>query len=84
MILWHLFERPRRYTDLARAIPAVTQRALTQALRELAHDGVVRREGERWAVTALGHELRPALAAMMAWGEAHRGWIDAHRAGAAD
>jgi DNA-binding HxlR family transcriptional regulator len=84
MILWHLFARPRRYTDLARAIPAVSQRALTQALRELEADGVVRRDGPHWTVTALGADLRPALAAMMEWGEAQRDWIDARAARAAE
>ncbi len=84
MILWHLFARARRYSDLARAIPSVSQRALTQALRELEADGVVRRDGPNWTVTALGAGLRPALAAMMEWGEAHRAQADAPSARAAE
>ncbi|MCA3267470.1 MAG: winged helix-turn-helix transcriptional regulator [Tagaea sp.] len=74
MILWHLFDAPKRYSDVARLIPAVSQRALTQALRELESDGVIHRDGTRWTVSALGKRLRPTLGAMMEWGETHRLW----------
>src|SRR6478752_897378 len=45
LILFQLFGgRVRRFSDLERAIPAVTQKMLAQQLRQLEHDGLVRRK----------------------------------------
>ncbi|MDD3446505.1 MAG: helix-turn-helix domain-containing protein, partial [Zavarzinia sp.] len=44
VILFHLFGgRILRFSDLERAIPAVSQKMLIQQLRQLEHDGIVRR-----------------------------------------
>jgi len=70
MILWRLREGPWRYRDLADALrPQVTERALTQALRELAENGVVARDVNGWSLTPSGDALLPALNAMFVWGE---------------
>lgn len=71
-ILWCLFVEPQRYTALEAALPRVPQRALSQALNELAADGLVIRREEAWALTPLGEAIRPTLAAMHAWGSMHR------------
>jgi len=72
MILWRLFVEPKRYSVLESLIPGVSQRALSQALSELAEDGVIARQDDRWALTGLGEAMRPALAAMFAWGSLHQ------------
>lgn len=71
MILWQLLEAPQRYSALEAAIGGVPQRALTQALRELADDGVIMRRTDGWALTPLGEAMRPALLAMFDWGTRH-------------
>lgn len=72
MILWRLFVEPQRYSALERQIPALGQRALSQALAELSDDGVVMRLDDCWALTPLGEAMRPALSAMFAWGSLHQ------------
>ncbi|MBK8431531.1 MAG: helix-turn-helix transcriptional regulator [Chloroflexi bacterium] len=44
IILWILFKEKRRFSQLKRFIPQITQKMLTQQLRELERDGVVHRE----------------------------------------
>jgi DNA-binding HxlR family transcriptional regulator len=72
MILWRLFVEPQRYSSLEALIPGIPQRALSQALSELAQDGVIKREVDIWALTPLGEAMRPALSAMFAWGSLHQ------------
>ena len=72
MILWRLFVEPQRYSALEAQIPALSQRALSQALAELAEDGVIVKADENWSLTPLGEAMRPALSALFAWGSLHQ------------
>ncbi|WP_206791385.1 helix-turn-helix domain-containing protein [Amycolatopsis sp. MtRt-6] len=76
VILAHLKEGTHRYGELRRRMPGVSEKMLTQQLRELAADGLVRREEfdgrvphVEYHLTAVGEELRPALTALYEWGE---------------
>ena len=67
-----------RFNELRRQIPGISQRMLTQQLRELERDGVVSREQfleipprVEYELTSLGQSLSPVEAAIDAWGEAH-------------
>ena len=78
LILHHLRGGPVRFNGLRRRIPAVTQRMLTQHLRELERDGLVRRTVREvvpphveYAYTERGRTLIPVLEAMAAWGLEH-------------
>ncbi len=75
-ILWHLFDAETvRYNELKRRVVGVTNIMLTQCLRELEADGLVRRidYGEvpprvEYALTERGRDLLPALRELYAWG----------------
>ncbi|HAE94884.1 MAG TPA: MarR family transcriptional regulator [Hyphomonas atlantica] len=77
LILFHLFgERLMRFSDLERAIPAVSQKMLIQQLRKLEADGLVRRivhpevpPRVEYCLTDWGEKLCPALDALLLWGE---------------
>jgi DNA-binding HxlR family transcriptional regulator len=76
LILFHLRDGKRRFNELRRLMPGVTQRMLTQHLRELEADGVISRTIHPvvpphvdCAFTPLGRPLLPILDAMTAWGD---------------
>lgn len=73
-ILLHLREGPRRFNQLRRLIPGITQRMLTYQLRQLERDGVISRtvvQGRtahvEYAFTARGRSLGDILDAMERW-----------------
>jgi DNA-binding HxlR family transcriptional regulator len=80
LILYHLFDGVKRFSELERALPGVTQKMLTQQLRELERDGVVRRTvypqvppKVEYALTPLGETLKPVVKAMCQWGRKQGG-----------
>ncbi|PJJ71332.1 DNA-binding HxlR family transcriptional regulator [Diaminobutyricimonas aerilata] len=94
LILWALSEHPRRTGELRRELTGVSEKVLTQQLRELERDGIVHREVHQevppkvvYSLTAKGRELDRALRPLGDWGEEHREAIAAVRgasAGAAE
>ncbi|RMG67788.1 MAG: transcriptional regulator [Nitrospirae bacterium] len=76
VIIYHLMEGKKRFSELRRLIPDVTQKMLTQQLRELERDGIVHRKvypqvppKVEYSLTPLGKSLKPILEAMHNWGE---------------
>jgi DNA-binding HxlR family transcriptional regulator len=79
LILWNLRENKLRFSELNRRIDGITQKMLTQQLRELEHDGLVSRKiypeippKVEYAITPYGKTLQPVLKSMCAWGEKHQ------------
>jgi DNA-binding HxlR family transcriptional regulator len=79
LILFQLKNGPRRFSALRRSIPDVTQKMLTDRLKEMERDGIVLREVYAvvppkvvYSLTPYGEGLKPILAAMAEWGEGHR------------
>jgi DNA-binding HxlR family transcriptional regulator len=70
-VVWSLFSASKRYSDLLRLASGVTERVLTQVLRELADDGVVRKDEGQWSLTELGSDLTLAMNGLWAWGLHH-------------
>lgn len=75
LILHHLRVETLRFNELRRRIPSVTQRMLTQHLRELERDEVVSRTVRgvvpphvEYALTEKGRGLVPVLDVMARWG----------------
>lgn len=77
VILFHLFGGElKRFSDLERAIPGVSQKMLIQQLRQMESDGIVRRivhhqvpPKVEYGVTEWGQALCPALDAILTWAE---------------
>src|SRR5260221_1540262 len=77
VILFHLFGgNLLRFSDLERAIPAISQKMLIQQLRQLERDGIVRRivhhqvpPKVEYELTRWGQSLCPALDALLTWRE---------------
>src|SRR5258706_14388790 len=59
MILYALLSGPRRFGELNRLIPGVTQRMLTLQLRELEEDGVISREVYKQVPPKVEYSLTP-------------------------
>lgn len=75
LIVYYLRPGTKRFSELRRAIPEVTQQVLTQQLRELEDDGIVLRTlypgvppRVDYDLTALGRELAPILDLLERWG----------------
>src|SRR3954453_5602054 len=77
VILFHLFGgRKLRFSDLERAIPAISQKMLIQQLRQLERDGIVARivyaqvpPKVEYHLTNWGQSLCPALDKLLTWAE---------------
>jgi len=77
LILFHLFGgKVLRFSDLERAIPAISQKMLAQQLRQLEADGIVQRivhnqvpPKVEYHLTTWGQSLCPALDALLKWAE---------------
>jgi len=75
LLLYHLFQGVKRFSELQRAMTGITQKMLTQQLREMERDGLVHREvyaevppKVEYSLTPLGHTLSPVVQAMCEWG----------------
>jgi DNA-binding HxlR family transcriptional regulator len=78
LILWWLQDRTWRFAELRRQIPGITEKMLTQQLRELEADGVVARRvyptvppKVEYSLTEYGWSLKRALRAICDWGQHH-------------
>jgi DNA-binding HxlR family transcriptional regulator len=76
LVLYALQGRALRHAELGRAIGGVSQKMLTQTLRTLEADGMVRRVAfpvvpphVEYSLTALGESLSPLLAEVCRWAE---------------
>jgi DNA-binding HxlR family transcriptional regulator len=91
LILWALFENGTcRFGELRRHVGGVTEKMLTQQLREMEADGLITRTvypvvppKVEYSLTELGNSLNAALIPLGVWGEDHMRHIVDARAGAA-
>ncbi|MGW8645733.1 winged helix-turn-helix transcriptional regulator [Micromonospora chalcea] len=85
-VLNELCERPCRFNELRRAIPAVTQKSLTATLRRLERNGIVERHvvatrpvAVEYRITRLGKTLRAPIDVLLDWADAYLPQIEQAR-----
>jgi DNA-binding HxlR family transcriptional regulator len=73
-IVCALTERPMRYAELGKAVPGLSDRLLSQRLRELEDEGLVERQVEAgtpvrviYSLTEAGQQLDPVLSELKSW-----------------
>jgi DNA-binding HxlR family transcriptional regulator len=73
-IVCALTERPMRYAELGKAVPGLSDRLLSQRLRELEEEGLVERQVEAgspvrvtYSLTEAGEQLDPVLSELKSW-----------------
>lgn len=83
LILCHLSFGSHRFSELRGAIPDISQRMLTQTLRELERDGLLSRDMSPgvpprvdYALTPLGESYIDPLQSLLSWGAKHQGRIN--------
>lgn len=83
LILWELSAGARRFGELKRGLPGVSEKMLIQHLRELERDEVVHREvyhevppRVEYSLTPIGVELNDALRPLGAWGTEHKARLE--------
>jgi DNA-binding HxlR family transcriptional regulator len=75
LVVRELLHGPKRFADLSRGLPGMSQNVLSQRLHDLEQTGVVRRRRlgppastSVYELTEMGHELRPVLLSLGRWG----------------
>lgn len=86
-LLWQLHLRPHRFAELRRQLAGISEKMLTQQLRQMESDGLVSRHAYdevpprvEYSITPLGTSLNDAVTAMSAWGKQHESWKDRRQA----
>jgi len=79
LILFYLEHGSKRFGELCKLIPGMTKKMLSQHLRELERDEIIRRKvyavvppKVEYSLTKHGESLKPILQLMSAWGTRHR------------
>jgi len=86
IILFHLLDGSRRFNELRKLMPKVSQRMLTRQLRELEADQIISRKvyaqvppKVEYSLTSFGRSLEVVLDALHLWGTEHQGRIEMNR-----
>ena len=79
LILRNLFTRPWRFNEMQRSIPGISQKVLTDSLRQMEADGIITRTvypevppRVEYALSGLGESMRPILMSMQEWGNSYK------------
>lgn len=77
-ILWCLKSKPKRFSEIKDEVAGITQKMLTQQLKEFVRDGIATRKSYpeipprvEYKLTEYGKSLMPVLEALNKWGEMH-------------
>jgi DNA-binding HxlR family transcriptional regulator len=78
IIVYWLAQSPRHFAALRKLMPGVSQKVLTEQLRELVSDGIVHRQPKgaipapvEYSLTDYGRSLMPLVENIRLWGRGH-------------
>lgn len=78
IIIYWLAESPKHFAALRREMPGISQKVLTQQLRELVGDGIVQRQPKgaipapvEYSLTDYGQSVLPLVEDIRLWGRDH-------------
>lgn len=78
IIVYWLAESPKHFAGLRRVMPGISQKVLTEQLRELVGDGIVERRPKgavpspvEYSLTEYGRSVLPLVEGVRLWGRAH-------------
>ncbi|MGC1176872.1 MAG: helix-turn-helix domain-containing protein [Candidatus Saccharimonadales bacterium] len=78
LILRDLFSGPKRFCELEKSVGTINPRTLSQRLDDLEADGIITKQSfaevpprTEYTLTQKGHDLRPILKQMAAWGNTY-------------
>jgi DNA-binding HxlR family transcriptional regulator len=78
VIVYWLAESPKHFAALRKAMPGISQKVLTQQLRELVSDGLVQRQPKgaipapvEYSLTDYGRSVLPLVEDARRWGRSH-------------
>lgn len=79
LIMRNLLSRSWRFNELRKSLDGVSQKVLTDSLRQLESDGIILRTvypevppRVEYSLTELGESMRPILSAMENWGKSYK------------
>lgn len=79
LILRNLLVRPWRFNELKRDLTGISQKVLTESLRSMENDGIIRRTvypevppHVEYSLSEIGESMRPIIKAMELWGTAYK------------
>lgn len=85
-VMHALMSGPKRHAHMLRSISGVTQKMLTQTLRKMERDGLVKRtvfdvlpRHTEYSLTELGESIVPVLQSLCRWGQANFAQVEANR-----
>ncbi|MBQ4427560.1 MAG: helix-turn-helix transcriptional regulator [Oscillospiraceae bacterium] len=83
LILRNLLARPWRFNELRKSLEGISQKVLTDNLRQLEEDGIITRTiypevppRVEYALSELGESMRPIIKSMEEWGRKYKGESD--------
>jgi DNA-binding HxlR family transcriptional regulator len=78
ILVYWLAESPKHFAALRQVVPGISQKVLTQQLRELVGDGIVRRQPKgavpapvEYSLTDYGRSVLPLVEEVRRWGRTH-------------
>ena len=79
LIIRNLLVRPWRFNELHKSLDGISQKVLTDSLRQMEADGIITRTvypevppRVEYALSALGESMRPILMSMQEWGNNYK------------